>query len=139
VILIDASVAFKWFVPEEGAAEAQRLLVESDSVVAPELVIAEVGNALWKVHRRGALSAENYTIAFSDLCRSFTELLRLDELVVRASEIARELDHPIYDCFYLACAEREEAQLVTADQRLLRVLTGSVWEGICRPLGTGVS
>lgn len=139
MILIDASVAFKWFVPEEGAAEAQRLLVESDGVVAPELIIAEIGNALWKVHRRGALSAKDYAIAFSDLCRSFTELFRLDELVVRASEIARELDHPIYDCFYLACGEREGAQLVTADQRLLRVVTGSVWEEICRPLGADAS
>jgi predicted nucleic acid-binding protein len=35
-------------------------------------------------------------------------------------DLARRLNHPIYDCVYLALAERERARFVTADQRLLR-------------------
>lgn len=131
MILIDASVAFKWFIPEEGAAEAQRLILQDDGVVAPQLILAEVGNALWKARRRGALSADDYKTATDDLRRSFAELLRLDELVNRAAEIARVLDHPIYDCFYLATAEQRGQRLITADRRLLRTVVGTAWESLC--------
>ena len=44
------------------------------------------------------------------------------------------LDHPVYDCLYLALAEAEDARLVTADQRLLTRLRGSAWEELARPL-----
>jgi predicted nucleic acid-binding protein len=55
-------------------------------------------------------------------------------LASRAFEIAAELRHPVYDCFYLALAEREEASLVTADRRLIGRLAGSRWQTLCRPL-----
>ncbi len=42
--------------------------------------------------------------------------------------MAVDLRHPVYDCFYLALAEAEEAPLVTADRRLLTRLTGTPWE-----------
>jgi predicted nucleic acid-binding protein len=35
-------------------------------------------------------------------------------------DVARRLGHPVYDCVYLALAEREHAPFVTADHRLLR-------------------
>ncbi len=41
------------------------------------------------------------------------------ELANRALSLAIELQHPIYDCFYLALAQRENALLITADERLL--------------------
>jgi predicted nucleic acid-binding protein len=41
--------------------------------------------------------------------------------------IASQLDHPVYDCFYLALAEARDALLVTADRRLLRKLRGTPW------------
>jgi predicted nucleic acid-binding protein len=43
------------------------------------------------------------------------------ELAARATEIAIALKHPIYDCFYLALAERERAPLISADKRLVAV------------------
>jgi predicted nucleic acid-binding protein len=134
VTLVDASVAFKWFVPEHGTAQAQELLAASADVVAPELVLAEVGNALWKAHRRGWQPADDVATAIRDLRSSFTQLLRLDPLVERASEIARKLDHPIYDCFYLACAEHVGEPLVTADQRLIGVSARSEFAPLVRPL-----
>jgi predicted nucleic acid-binding protein len=39
--------------------------------------------------------------------------------------LAFELDHPVYDCLYLACAMREKTTLITADQRLYRVVGGT--------------
>ena len=55
------------------------------------------------------------------------ELLELDEVidlhpvgeqVTRAVQISGELDHPVYDCLYLACAEATGSTVVTADRRL---------------------
>jgi predicted nucleic acid-binding protein len=42
-----------------------------------------------------------------------------EELRVRAFTLAFDLKHPIYDCFYLALAERERCPLITADSRLI--------------------
>ena len=39
-----------------------------------------------------------------------------------ATGIAVMLDHPAYDCIYLAMAEAEGTRFVTADDRLLRKL-----------------
>ena len=48
-------------------------------------------------------------------------------LAPRATAMALDLDHAIYDCFYLALAEREDAPLVTADRRFLGKLERSPW------------
>jgi predicted nucleic acid-binding protein len=52
--------------------------------------------------------------------RSGVDLRRTEPLLPRAMGLARRLGHPVYDCVYLALAEREDARFVTADQRLLR-------------------
>ena len=49
----------------------------------------------------------------------FAALALDEELRGRALAIAVDLNHPIYDCFYLALAEREHAPLISADKRLL--------------------
>ncbi len=51
----------------------------------------------------------------------FSRIVPTEELAGAALRFAIDLRHPIYDCFYLALAEREEATLVTADARLLAV------------------
>jgi len=48
--------------------------------------------------------------------------------------LALELDHPVYDCFYLALAELERNSMVTADQRLLARLSGSKLAPLAEPL-----
>jgi predicted nucleic acid-binding protein len=59
--------------------------------------------------------------------RSPIEFRPLAALARRALEMAASLDHPIYDCFYLALAEQLDAMLVTADDRLLCRLQGTAW------------
>ena len=80
--------------------------------------MAEVGNALWKKQRARLVPAEQAAAALRalpDRIRLFT----MEDLAPRAFEIAAGIDHPIYDCFYLALADRERCPLVTADERLL--------------------
>jgi len=132
--VVDASVAVKWFVEEPGTAHALDLLEDADLVIAPELVVAEVVNVVWKHLVRGDLKHHQVTHVPNALPKMFAELWPTVWLAGRAFEIAAELRHPVYDCFYLALAESEDATLITADRRLIGRLAGSSWAGLCRPL-----
>jgi predicted nucleic acid-binding protein len=60
--------------------------------------------------------------------RFFDALVSATGLAPRAVAIAGQLDHPVYDCFYLALAEAEQADLVTADMRLVGRVRATSWE-----------
>ena len=132
-MLIDASVALKLFLEEDDSSAAQHLL-EQAILEAPDLILAEVANGLWKAHRRGTLSAELYARDVAKLVEIFETFHSMATLTARAAEIAQRLDHPVYDCIYLACAERMESPLVTANRRLLQAVSGSPWATLCRSL-----
>lgn len=117
-LIVDASVAVKWFVQEEGSAAAAKLRLRKVELVAPEIILAETGNALWKHYRRGAIGLSALERAAAGLALPFLSLIRLPELVGPALLLAAKLGHPIYDCFYLALALRDGAPIATADRRL---------------------
>jgi predicted nucleic acid-binding protein len=116
-LIVDASVAVKWVADEENSSRARALYL-ADDCMAPDLIIAEVGNAMWKKQRRNLVTAEQMKAAMLALPDRL-HLFDMVELAPRAAEIAIKLDHPIYDCFYLALAERERCALVSADAKLL--------------------
>ncbi|WP_119422363.1 type II toxin-antitoxin system VapC family toxin [Desertibaculum subflavum] len=125
--VIDASIAFKFVFAEDGAEKARDLHRASAEIIAPDLVLAEVGNALWKQHRRGWVTGEELALLVRQLPMLFSELTPLPELFETAASISCALDHPIYDCFYLALAEQRSDLLVTADKRLLAKAAKSPW------------
>jgi predicted nucleic acid-binding protein len=116
--VIDASVAIKWVVQESGTAEA--LLVRRSRLSAPDLLIAECANILWKKVQRNELTDAEAILAARLLRRSDERLEPMRPLLEPALRIAVALDHPAYDCMYLAAAETLSCQLVTADERLWR-------------------
>jgi len=124
-IVIDASVALKWFVEEEGSEQAASLLAGPDLLIAPDLIVAELCNAGWKAFRAGTMRFEQWDHAAARLALAFDELAPLAPLAQRAVTMSRALDHPAYDCFYLALAETRDAQMVTADRRLLNRVSGT--------------
>jgi len=69
--------------------------------------------------RRGTVTRADGIIAIEAALLPFQLLITTEELRVRAIELAIDLNHPIYDCFYLALAERERCALVSADAKLL--------------------
>ena len=90
-------------------------------VLAPELMLTEVANALWKLQRSGSLEDVDPQVLLAD-ARDLVDQFEPDRhLQVEALALACHLDHPVYDCLYLALARREAAQLLTADQRLQRL------------------
>jgi predicted nucleic acid-binding protein len=124
-LIVDASVAVKWFAAEEGSDRAEALLESHEPLIAPDLILAEVSNVMWRKFRRGLLSSDQVTAAVRRLPQYFERLIRIGELVERATELTVTFDHPVYDCFYLALAERAarpRLPLVSADSRLLALL-----------------
>lgn len=131
MLVVDASVAVKWFVDEPGTAEALELFTESTRFIAPELVIAEVANVLWRHLARGELETPQVAHIPEALPRVFAELRPLAPLSSRALKIGTDLGHPVYDCFYLALAEAERTSMITADRRLVGKIRGTRWERGC--------
>jgi predicted nucleic acid-binding protein len=115
-LVIDASVAIKWVIDEHGTREA--LALRSHRLFAPDLWVAECANVLWKKMRRNELSADEARLAARLLQRADVELAPMRSLLEPATALAIALDHPAYDCIYLALAESLSCDLVTADQRL---------------------
>ena len=124
-LVIDASVAVKWFVPERDRVFADRLIDGRDDLIAPDVLLVEAANAFWRVCRRGEMSAKQTTAALSDLANGVLSLHPSRPLVAAALSLAHKLAHPVHDCLYVALAEREEAGLVTADGRLHQSLRKS--------------
>jgi predicted nucleic acid-binding protein len=118
-LVVDASVAAQGVLPEARSDAANALRLTREPLIAPDLAYAEIGNAVWKRAMQGELSAQEATEALEAAAGAYTSLIPVAELAIRATEIAIQLKHPIYDCFYLALAERERAPLISADKRLL--------------------
>ncbi len=115
-LVIDASVAMKWVIEEHGTREAMSL--RRHRLFAPELLVAECASVLWKKTRRRELTPDEARLAARLLaarrCRTGADA----SLARAATELAIAMDHPAYDCAYLALAESLSCDLVTADRKL---------------------
>ena len=118
-LIVDASVAVKWFFEEPGGKDALELRGDDVEFAAPDLVIAEIGHAAWKKWRRKEISAEVAMFAVRRAPLLFSSLVSILDLTGEASTLSINLAHPIYDCFYLALAQRESAPLATADDAMI--------------------
>ena len=116
-VVIDASVAVKWIVEEEGSAAA--LALRDRQLLAPDSILVECANIFWKKTRRGEFSKDEAAFAGRLLAHADIEIVPARPLIEAAIEIALSLDHPAYDCLYLALAELRDMPFVTADIRLL--------------------
>jgi predicted nucleic acid-binding protein len=124
--VVDASVAVKWFANEPGRDAALALLAGDAELVAPDELAAEFGNAIWaKVRRKLLTPDEAREILASFLGAMPTRLVDARDVLPTALDIAIQLEHPVYDCLYLALARAERCQVVTADQRLQAVVRGT--------------
>jgi predicted nucleic acid-binding protein len=124
-IVVDASVALKWYIDEEDSEAALALLDSGERLIAPDLVLAELCNAAWQLIRRGELRLEQMPIIARGVSAAFASLYGSAHLAPRAAAIALELDHPVYGCFYLALSEAQNAALVSADRRLIAKAKGT--------------
>jgi len=134
MLVIDASVAVKLAVDEERSDAAHRLAQSAVLFIAPELIWAEVANTLWKKVRRAELDAPAAFSVIEGLEALFSEIVPLQLLKADALRIAVELNHPVYDCFYLALAEQRGVPVMTDDQALAKLAAGTRFEPLIKRL-----
>jgi predicted nucleic acid-binding protein len=140
-LTIDASVAIKFIVDEPGSTEARSYLPKvvgglinvEHLLLAPIHMLLEVHHTLAKKFRKSLIELTALENAHSILIRRF-HFAPLDiELIgsarsisLRANEIARPIGPSrvpfnIYDCLYIAHAQKLGSALLTADAELARI------------------
>ena len=133
--VVDASVACKWFFAEDLSDAARRMAEGDTTLLAPDLILVECANVAWQRVRTGAVPLAQAEALLAALPRWFDTLTPAGELYEQAFRVAHGLGHPVYDCLYLALAEREETSLVTADDAFVRRVANSRWRHRVEGLG----
>ena len=134
-LVVDASVAVKWLVEEEGSETAERLLRGNSDLHAPRLLASEVANALWRKARAGEIGRGEAGMLVHAISEIPLHWYKDEELGGDAVRLALAFDRPVYDCVYLALAHRIGAQLVTADARFANALAATEHAGSVKLLG----
>lgn len=123
-LVLDASVAVKWFLPEPYHEDAHALLAGDHRFVAPALIRLEVAAA---IVRRLRIDRSEEALA-RQACREWdamidagiVELVADEDVFADALELAISIRHSVQDCLYFAVARRTGSGLVTADGPLAR-------------------
>ncbi|NJM35909.1 MAG: type II toxin-antitoxin system VapC family toxin [Rhodomicrobium sp.] len=117
-LVVDASIAVKWYFEQPGTDAARAIAASDETLIAPDLIHAECGSAIWRYVRANVISEDKAKAIMPRLLLRLDRFTAISELTDEALNLAIALNHPIYDCFYLALARQEAAPLVTADKRL---------------------
>jgi len=124
--VLDSCIAVKWFLAESDSAKAIQVLDEFNrqlhELLAPDVFPVEVAHALSRAQRRGLIPPTTGSQHLSDLLAFLPVLNPSLTLLPRAYEISSQAQIGVYDCLYVALAEREGCELLTADDRLARAL-----------------
>ena len=115
--IVDASVAVKWVVEEPLRDVARDLLGQSEELYAPDFVLVEVASALAIKAMRQEISLRQAIEGAKAIERFYDQLQPTQQLIQQAMKFAFAIEHPVYDCLYLACAEALTTVVVTADSR----------------------
>jgi len=79
----------------------------------------EIAHALTRAERQRRLQPGQTLLFWMDVLRTCPALLPSDPLLPRAIDISSQARIGVYDCLYVALAEQEGCELVTADARLI--------------------
>jgi predicted nucleic acid-binding protein len=125
--VIDASVALRWFLPDEAEGEKALELLEGYlngrvSLICPALLGYEVLNGLIMAGRKGRIPKEIIETAFEGFLQlgiiikdPFPSYSKLIRYCLQATLTA-------YDASYLVLAEAEKIPLITADEKLIKAV-----------------
>lgn len=119
-LVLDASVAIKWHVPEALAAEARRFMAARFRMHIPSFFAAECGHTLWKkVTQRRELDRDLGREILEELLAYPMQVHGTEGLILLAHDLAHGVGNPklaVYDFVYLALAVALDVRFVTADR-----------------------
>jgi predicted nucleic acid-binding protein len=124
--VLDASVALKWVLTEPDSPKA--LSVRDDfrtqvcELLVPDIFPVEVAHALTRAERKGLIKPPQAARLLTDVLSTPMPLHSYHLLLPRAIAISSAMRCGVYDCLYVALAERERCELITADDKLLKGL-----------------
>ena len=90
--------------------------------LAPDFFPVEVAHSLTRAERRGRITPAEGAQAYFDVVQTLPRLLPSFPVLSRAYAISSLSKVGVYDCVYVALAEREGCPFITADDRLIRNL-----------------
>jgi predicted nucleic acid-binding protein len=129
-LVIDSSVVIKWFVPEVHTDDALRYLDPDLDREAPELLLAEVSNILWKKVGRGELTDLQAITIAQDIAQADVNIHPMRSLFIPGLRFALTTGRTAYDSIYLALADSLSTRVVTADRRFYNALQGGPYAGL---------
>ncbi len=127
-VVLDASVAVYWVLRNPLQAKALKLRAEHQQnvheLIAPAHFPVEIASALTKAERQKLISVGDARWHIADVLSTPPVLYPLDPLFDRAVDISSQTRAGFYDCLYVALAEQESCELVSADDKLINALRG---------------
>lgn len=124
--VLDSSVAFKWSVPETDSDKALRLgddfRAGVHDLLAPDIFPQELAHALTRAERQGRIVVGQAELFWGDVMTTPPRPYASLPVTARAIDISSRLRIGVYDCLYVALAEREGCEFVTADDKLVKNL-----------------
>ena len=124
--VIDSSVAVKWVITEPYSDRADLLRADFQNAVhellSPDIFPVEVAHALTRAERQGRVPAGKSNVLLGDVLSTTPRLHPSFPFLYRAVQISSQMKIGMYDCLYVALAEHENCELITADDRLIKNL-----------------
>lgn len=133
--VIDASVLVKLFFEEEHSDASVKYVRNAADLLAPDLLWAEATNVVWKRLRRGQITADNAAGLVQEMLRVPIVSFSSFDLAAPAMALAAQTDRTVYDCLYLALAQRQNVPLVSGDERLVNALANGPLGKLIRFVG----
>jgi predicted nucleic acid-binding protein len=125
-LILDSSVAVKWVVREVDSDRADRLRADFlngiHELLAPDVFPIEVAHALTRAERQGRITVGQARLLLADVLTSAPQFHPYRPLLPRGGELSSSLRIGVYDCLYVALAEQEGCDFVTADDKLIKNL-----------------
>jgi predicted nucleic acid-binding protein len=122
IVVVDANIAAALFLDLSYSARAREALTSATELLAPDLIVAEMANTLWKLVASRHIDLDFAHRVLEGLSAVVSEFVPGARLAAEALRYASALGHPAYDCFYLALAKHRDARLITADRRFAAAL-----------------
>lgn len=121
--VLDSNIAVKWYLPEADSAKALQLLADFQSnvheLISPDILLVEFAHAMTRAERQNIIAVGDSDLHLVNLISVFIPLVAYQPLLRRAVAISSAVRIGVYDCLYVALAEREKCELLTADAKLV--------------------